>query len=339
MYSQELISQLYHSFNESDAYREKFEDILFSILDDIQKYKNENDRLEKAHKRWLFKSIFFFYTFLLNLVYVLFFSSDKEKNDEIMTNMIEEAERQLVLSSDRIKEEVAQLARLLNTSNSLKFNIYFEWLKIKAEYEKTIDRLNFDHAQEITLLSENLNKLQSLEKQHHEDRIDEDSKIQEYRHQIAELTAEKRSMLEDSRELATQVSVLRSEIAVLKASSNQKELDRLKCDVFSRETVDLKHEINILHETNKRLSHTNNVLLTEISNINAGKGNVHGNAVASTPAYSTKMSSNFFATRPNYMSSDRVTDDDSLFTDEEIGTWIFVKKSYSLFIFILLWFY
>lgn len=179
--------------------------------------------------------------------------------------------------------------------------------------------MNFDHAQEITLLSENLNKLQSLEKQHHEDKIDEDSKIQEYRHQIAELTAEKRSMLEDNRELTTQVSVLRSEIAVLKANSNQKELDRLKCDVFNRETVDLKHEINILHETNKRLSHTNNVLLTEISNINAGKGNVHGNAVASTPAYSTKVSSKFFANRPNYMSSDRVTDDDSLFTDEEIG--------------------
>lgn len=34
------------------------------------------------------------------------FSSEKEKNDEIMTNMIEEAERQLVFSSDRIKEEV-----------------------------------------------------------------------------------------------------------------------------------------------------------------------------------------------------------------------------------------
>lgn len=273
--SQELISQLYHSFNESDAYREKFEDILYSVFDDIQKYKNENDRLERAHK------------------------SEKEKNDEIMTNMIEEAERQLVLSTDRIKEE------------------------IKAEYEKTIEGLNIDHAQEIMVLSENLSKLQSLQKQHTENKLDEDSKIQDYKHQIAELTAEKRSMLEESRELTTQVSILRSEIAVLKASSNQKELDRLKCDVFNKETVDLKHEINILHETNKRLSHTNNVLLTEITNINAGKGNVYSNTVASTPAYSNKMSSKFFPNRPNYMSSDRVTDDDSLFTDEEIdsGNW------------------
>lgn len=183
--------------------------------------------------------------------------------------------------------------------------------------------MNIDHAQEITVLSESLSKLQSLQKQHTENKLDEDSKIQDYKHQIAELTAEKRSMLEESRELTTQVSILRSEIAVLKASSNQKELDRLKCDVFNKETVDLKHEINILHETNKRLSHTNNVLLTEITNINAGKGNVYSNTVASTPAYSNKMSSKFFPNRPNYMSSDRVTDDDSLFTDEEIGDRIF----------------
>jgi hypothetical protein len=51
VYSQELISQLYHSFNENDSYREKFEDILYSILDDIQRYKSENERLENAHKK------------------------------------------------------------------------------------------------------------------------------------------------------------------------------------------------------------------------------------------------------------------------------------------------
>ena len=49
--SQELISSLYHSFDENDIYRERFEDILYSVLDDIQKYRDENYRLENAHKQ------------------------------------------------------------------------------------------------------------------------------------------------------------------------------------------------------------------------------------------------------------------------------------------------
>lgn len=51
--SQELVTHLYHSFDENDSYREKFEDILYSVLEDIQKYKNENERLELAHKKYI----------------------------------------------------------------------------------------------------------------------------------------------------------------------------------------------------------------------------------------------------------------------------------------------
>ena len=125
-------------------------------------------------------------------------------------------------------------------------------------------------------------------------------------------------MIEEQRELTTQVSVLRSEIAILKTSSNQKELERLKCDVFSKETVDLKHEINILHQTNRRLSDTNNVLLTEITNMNT-LTKKNGNNVASTPAFNSKLPNKFFPNKPNYLNIDRVTDDESIFTDEEIG--------------------
>jgi len=46
--SQELISQFYHLLN--DSYRENFEAILFSILDDIQRCKREQNILEIAHK-------------------------------------------------------------------------------------------------------------------------------------------------------------------------------------------------------------------------------------------------------------------------------------------------
>ncbi len=125
-------------------------------------------------------------------------------------------------------------------------------------------------------------------------------------------------MIEEQREITTQVSVLRSEIAILKTSSNQKELERLKCDVFSKETVDLKHEINILHQTNRRLSDTNNVLLTEITNMNT-LTKKNGNNVASTPAFNSKLPNKFFPNKPNYLNIDRVTDDESIFTDEEIG--------------------
>ena len=48
--SQELIRQFYHLFNENDFYREKFEEILMSILDDLQRYKREFGILEIAHK-------------------------------------------------------------------------------------------------------------------------------------------------------------------------------------------------------------------------------------------------------------------------------------------------
>jgi hypothetical protein len=132
------------------------------------------------------------------------------------------------------------------------------------------------------------------------------------------LTTERRTMIEEQREITTQVSVLRSEIAILKTSSNQKELERLKCDVFSKETVDLKHEINILHQTNRRLSDTNNVLLTEITNMNT-LTKKNGNNVASTPAFNSKLPNKFFPNKPNYLNIDRVTDDESIFTDEEIG--------------------
>lgn len=45
----------------------------------------------------------------MNYILKLKLISEKEKNDEIMANMIEEAERQLVISSDRIRDDVSFL--------------------------------------------------------------------------------------------------------------------------------------------------------------------------------------------------------------------------------------
>lgn len=81
-HSQELISQLYHSFDESQSYRDDLLTVLHSVIDDMHKYKTDSERLEQAHK------------------------NEKEKNEEIMTNMIEEAERQLVISNERIKDNI-----------------------------------------------------------------------------------------------------------------------------------------------------------------------------------------------------------------------------------------
>lgn len=288
--SQELITHLYHSFNENDDnYRQKFEDILYAVLDDIQKYKNENERLERAHK------------------------SEKEKNDEIMSNMIEEAERQLVFSSEQIKE-----------------NIY-------NECERTVASLVSKHNAEVNELQENLKRLHSLEKEYHASKNNETTRIMDLNEKISNLEEEKRKLIESQRELITQTSVLRSEIAILKTTSNEKELDKLKMNVFSVESADLKHEIQMLHQTNRKLNETNDTLLNEINSISSSNQKAKllkqqqletvsekKKMVASTPSYiNSKLPSRFFPNRPNFMLSDRMTDDEIDLSDEEIdsGNW------------------
>lgn len=264
--SQELISQLYNSFDENSTHRENFEDLLYAILDDIQTYKNENERLEHAHK------------------------SEKEKNDKVMTNMIEEAERQLIMSSERIKE------------------------KGKYDYEKNIERINQKHNSEIHNLQDSLSKLQFLENERLKTKLNSDEKTADLKQKINELKSENNNLITSQRELITQASVLRSEIAMLKTTQNQEDNDRIKMNVFNTESTDLKQEINILCRTNRKLNDTNSMLLNEISDSKSRR-----KSSFSTPIKPLKYSK----TRPNYVSSDRVTDDDSLFTDEEIdsGNW------------------
>lgn len=60
--------------------------------------------MEKSYKKFTFC---FFFILIKFCVYIYFFIiSEKEKNDEMMKHMIEEAENQMVTLTNKVKEEV-----------------------------------------------------------------------------------------------------------------------------------------------------------------------------------------------------------------------------------------
>lgn len=108
----------------------------------------------------------------------------------------------------------------------------------------------------------------------------------------------------------------------MKATYEEKETHRFKTNSLkiNDESCELKQEITILNETNKKLNDTNDVLLNEITTLK------HSKSVrsSSTPNNVTLKNTKFFGNKPNYMSSDRVTDDESFdLTDGETdsGNW------------------
>lgn len=91
--------------------------------------------------------------------------------------------------------------------------------------------------------------------------------------------------------------------------------------VYSFESTDLKHEINILHDTNKKLADTNELLLGEMAAIKAKTKLKKNSNQASTPK-SLQNCTKFFPNKPNYLTSEKPVTDDDL-SDEEIdsGNW------------------
>ena len=71
-----------------------------------------------------------------------------------------------------------------------------------------------------------LNKMISLEKKYHEDKIAEDYRQNEFKKEIQNITDEKKNLTINLREYQTQISILRSEIAQLKSLVNEKDLNR-----------------------------------------------------------------------------------------------------------------
>lgn len=50
--SQELIRELHQALFDEEINQKKFEEIVYSILEDIQKYKRDYKRLEIAYKKY-----------------------------------------------------------------------------------------------------------------------------------------------------------------------------------------------------------------------------------------------------------------------------------------------
>ena len=72
-----------------------------SFISDLHIYKSDISRLEMAYKRWAL-----FYQILITNQVTRFPTSEKEKNEETIRQMIEEAEQQLAQVGDKIKEQV-----------------------------------------------------------------------------------------------------------------------------------------------------------------------------------------------------------------------------------------
>jgi hypothetical protein len=65
-----------------------------------------------------------------------------------------------------------------------------------------------------------------LEKKYQEDKVAEEQKKLEFQKEIQNITDEKMNLTTTLREYQTQLSVYRSEIAELKANSNEKDINR-----------------------------------------------------------------------------------------------------------------
>ena len=189
-----------------------------------------------------------------------------------------------------------------------------------------------------------------LEKENIQKKLNENTKISDLKQQLSVTAEDKRNLIINQRELTTQASILRSEIALLKvnfhhfyisllkllinlmkikAQANEKDNDHARENCYKKESSGLKNEINMLQETNKKLNDTNDLLLNEINGLSKKKALtnklVDENDLtetflsSSTPSY-PNLRQKPFRNRPIFLSCDRVTDDDSIdLTDEEIG--------------------
>jgi len=217
--SQELIKELHEALFEEKLNQKKFEEIVHSILDDIQMYKRDYKKLEQAYKK------------------------EKERYEESIKQMLDEAEYQMFTSLDKTKN--------MERSNA----------------EKMIENLKLQHEAEIASLQMSLNKMILLEKKYQEDKVAGEQKKLEFQKEIQNITDEKMNLTTTLREYQTQLSVYRSEIAELKANSNEKDINRKIIVHLGFETSALKNEINILQETNKKLNDTNDILFSEITTL------------------------------------------------------------------------
>ncbi len=217
----------------------------------------------------------------------------------MMTSMIEEAERQLVLTSERIREEVS-FFRCISICTQMPNKMFRN--KLINDYEKTIEKLTQQHHAEVSVLHETLNKMKTDETHSKEQIQKEKLKIAELNQQIQLLKDEKRSLVASQRELTTQATILRSEVALLKATYEGREHFHKENSLieYNIESCELKNEINILQETNKKLNDTNDVLLNELSCLRVTSSS--SSRKASTPNnYKITPQTKFFSNRPNYM--------------------------------------
>jgi len=171
------------------------------------------------------------------------------------------------------------------------------------DYEKTIEKLAEQHTSEVSALHENLNKMKLAETYSKDEKLKEKLKISDLNQQIQMLRDEKRSLVASQRELTTHATILRSEVALLKATYEGKENIHQENSMaeLNMESYELKNEINILQETNKKLNDTNDVLLNELSSLKIRNGSSSSHKASTPNIYKVSSQTKFFSNRPNFM--------------------------------------
>jgi hypothetical protein len=135
--------------------------------------------------------------------------------------MLDEAEYQMFTSLDKTKN--------MERSNAEKM---IENLKLQHEAEIASLQMSLNKMILVNLYTKkkliikNINYIFKLEKKYQEDKVAGEQKKLEFQKEIQNITDEKMNLTTTLREYQTQLSVYRSEIAELKANSNEKDINR-----------------------------------------------------------------------------------------------------------------
>lgn len=232
--SQELIGDFYHTLVGEDHHRAKsFEEVMYAVVEDIQQFKKETERLEQTIKM------------------------EKEKNEQVLKHMIEEADNQLAQSIEAVNQERKRERDLFEKSiEKLKEDFHaeiFHLHEIIDMMRKNEEKLEHDKNLETQKIVELNDEIKNLLKENDELKThlnEADSLVSSLKNKIVVLEQEflnEDALKKDTyQESNKEINLLRNEIIALSEANKKlvdkndalyEEIEQLKLKSTSTETI------------------------------------------------------------------------------------------------------